>query len=69
VAGTDYQAQIDRLHLQLAAFNTRIEELEKVHPENSRVESLKASAMMLARQIDDVRCSIATEQLASLLAK
>jgi hypothetical protein len=30
---------------------------------------LKSSALMLSRQIDDLRSSIATEQLASLLAK
>jgi ppGpp synthetase/RelA/SpoT-type nucleotidyltranferase len=59
VAGTDYQSQIDQLHVKLAAFNKRIEELEKINLENSMAESLKASAILIARQIDEIRCSIA----------
>ena len=61
-------AEIGRLRLQLASFNERIEELEKQHPEASKIEALRASALMLARQIDEIRCASANE-LAHLLAR
>ena len=61
-------AEIERLRLQLASFNERIEELEKQHPEASKIEALRASALLLARQIDEIRCASATE-LTHLLAK
>jgi hypothetical protein len=64
-----YNAEIERLHLELASFNKRIEELEQFQSQSSTVEALKSSALMLSRQIDDLRSSIATEQLAGLLAK
>jgi len=67
VAGTDYQSQFDQLLVKLAAFNKRIEELEKLHSARSMVEDLKASAIILSREIVDVRCSIAIEPLAGLL--
>ena len=41
-------AEIERLRLELAAFNERIEELEKQHPEASRIEVLRAGALMPA---------------------
>jgi hypothetical protein len=61
-------AEIERLRLQLASFNARIEELEKQHPEASKIEALRASALVLARQIDEIRCANAHE-LTNLLAK
>jgi uncharacterized protein YydD (DUF2326 family) len=61
-------AEIERLRLELAAFNNRIEELEKQHPEASKIEALRASALVLARQIDEIRCSSAND-LTDLLAK
>jgi uncharacterized protein YydD (DUF2326 family) len=61
-------AEIERLRLQLASFNERIGELEKQHPEASKIEALRASALVLARRIDEIRCASATE-LAYLLAK
>jgi septal ring factor EnvC (AmiA/AmiB activator) len=61
-------AEIERLRQQLAAFNARIEELERQHPEASKIEALRASALVLARQIDEIRCAGAHE-LAHLLAK
>lgn len=61
-------AEIDRLRLELAALNERIEELEKQHPEASKIEALRASALVLARQIDEIRCSSAND-LTDLLAK
>jgi uncharacterized coiled-coil protein SlyX len=64
-----HNAEIDWLYSELASFNKRIDELEHSRFQNSTVESLKSSAMKLSRQIDDLRSSIATERLASLLAK
>jgi uncharacterized protein YydD (DUF2326 family) len=64
-----HHAEIERLHLELAAFNKRIGELENAHAESSMIETLKATAILLSRQIDEVRCSLATEKLACLLAK
>ena len=64
-----HDAEIERLHLELASFNNRIVELEKLHPESSKIEALKASALVLSRQIDELRCSCATDDLTGLLAK
>jgi hypothetical protein len=50
-------AEIERLYLELASFNERIQELEKQHPEASMIEALRASALALARQIDEICCS------------
>jgi len=62
-------AEIERLQLELASFNKRIEELEKLHPQSSTIETLKANALVLSRQIDEVRSSKATEELTGLLSK
>jgi len=62
-------AEIERLLLELASFNKRIEELEKLHPQSSTIEALKANALVLSRQIDEVRSSKATEELTGLLSK
>jgi hypothetical protein len=64
-----HDAEIERLHLELASFNNRIVELEKLHPESSKIETLKARALVLSRQIDELRCSSATDDLTGLLAK
>src|ERR1700730_11095593 len=61
-------AEIERLYLELAAFNERIQELEKQHPEASKIEALRVSALALARQIDEICCSSAND-LTDLLAK
>jgi hypothetical protein len=61
-------AEMERLRLELASFNERIEELEKQHPDASKIEALRASALVLARQIDEIRCSSAND-LTDLLAK
>jgi uncharacterized protein YydD (DUF2326 family) len=50
-------AEIERLYLELAAFNERIQELEKQHHEAPKIEALKISALVLARQIDEICCS------------
>jgi uncharacterized protein YydD (DUF2326 family) len=62
------KAEIERLRQELAALNARIEELEKQHPEASKIEALRVSALVLARRIDEVRCSSASD-LADLLAR
>ncbi len=69
VGADKYNAEIERLHLELASFNKRITELEQSRSQSSTIEAFKSSALMLSRQIDDLRSSIATEQLAGLLAK
>jgi hypothetical protein len=61
-------AEIERLSQELAALNARIEELEKQHPEASKIEALRVNALVLARQIDEIRCSSAND-LADLLAR
>ncbi len=68
-ADADRRAEIEQLHFRLAAVNARIAELEKIHPPSETAENLKASALALTRQIDEVRCSIADEQLTGLLAR
>ena len=61
-------AEIERLGQELAALNARIEELEKQHPEASKIEALRVNALVLARRIDEIRCSSAND-LADLLAR
>ena len=61
-------AEIERLRPELAELNTRIEELEKQHPEASKIEALRVNALVLARQIDEIHCSSAND-LADLLAR
>jgi len=61
-------AEIERLRQELAALNARIEELEEQHPEASKIEALRVNALVLARQIDEIRCSSAND-LADLLAR
>ena len=61
-------AEIERFYFELASFNERIQELEKQHPEASKIDTLKARALVLARQIDEIRCS-STNDLTYLLAK
>jgi hypothetical protein len=63
------RAEIERLCLRLAAVNERIAELDRIGPESETLASLKASALSLTRQIDEIRCSIADEQLTGLLAR
>jgi uncharacterized protein YydD (DUF2326 family) len=65
----DPHEEIERLHSELAAFNKRIAELEKGQDQSPMIETLKATAISLSRQIDEVRCSIASERLAGLLAQ
>jgi hypothetical protein len=68
LVSTDATAEITRLQHELAAFNERITELERQHPEASKLEALRASALLLARRIDELRCPNSTD-LTELLAK
>ena len=61
--------ELYKLHAELAVFNQQIAELEEAHPEKQKIETLKAGAILLARRIDEVRCSGATMQLSRLLTK
>jgi hypothetical protein len=65
----DHSAEIERLYLRLAAINESIAELDEKDSEHETLTSLKASALMLTRRIDDIRCSIADERLTGLLAR
>src|ERR1700694_5714814 len=47
-------AEIERLQLELASFNKRIDELEQLHPLSPTIEALKSKALALWRQIDNV---------------
>jgi uncharacterized protein YydD (DUF2326 family) len=67
--GADHHTEIAHLQLELAAFNKRISELERSHPERETIDTLKAAALALARRIDEVRCLVATDQLVGLLVK
>ena len=58
--------EIERLRMELASFNERIQELEKQHPEASKIEALRVSALALARQIDEICCSSANDLIDSL---
>ena len=62
--------ELERFRLEVTALNRRIDELKKSgQAEGSEFETLKASARVLARQIDELRCSRATDELSELLRK
>jgi hypothetical protein len=50
------QHEIDGLLQELAAFNARIVELEKLGHQGHALNILKAKAVSLAGQIDELRC-------------
>jgi len=62
-------AEIQRLRQELTAYNEIIEELEQQHPEGPKIEALKAIALSLAQQIDELRCSKAADDLTDLLSR
>jgi uncharacterized protein YydD (DUF2326 family) len=68
LGSVENSGEIERLRMELASFNERIQELEKQNPEASKIEALRVSAVVLARQIDEIRCSSAND-LTDLLAK
>jgi hypothetical protein len=54
------QRQLDGLFGELAAFNERIAELVKQGHQSPAMSVLKAQALGLARQIDELRCFLVT---------
>jgi hypothetical protein len=60
--------EIECLSLELATLNEQIERIERQHPEAVKIEALRVSALALARRIDEIRCSTASD-LTDLLAK
>ncbi|MCA6105677.1 hypothetical protein [Bradyrhizobium cenepequi] len=68
VVSSHATVEIERLQSELTSYNERITELERQHPEASKLEALKASALLLARRIDELRCPNSTD-LTELLAK
>ncbi|WP_213774062.1 hypothetical protein [Bradyrhizobium sp. dw_78] len=68
-SASDNDAEIERLHLDLASLNKQIRQLESLNSESSKIESLKARALVVSRQIDELRCLRATQDLVGLLAK
>jgi hypothetical protein len=67
IGAAKHNAETEQLYLQLASLNRRSEELEKSHPETSKIEALKVSALVVSRQIDELRC--VTDDLTGLLAR
>lgn len=65
----DDHAEIAQLKLELRAFNSRIAELEELETDSPMIEALRRSAAIVARQIDEIQCALATDQLADLLAR
>jgi capsule polysaccharide export protein KpsE/RkpR len=61
--------EIERLRRELTAYNELIEELEQQYPEGPKIEALKAIALSLAQQIDELRCSKAADELTDLLSR
>ena len=62
-------ATANHLQSKLDDLNRRISQLERQHPEGWKIEALKSSALIIAREIDDMRCGEATTQLRELLRK
>jgi hypothetical protein len=57
------QHEIQRLEDELNAFNERIEELENESHRSHAMKVLKANALDLARQIDELRCVLVESAL------
>ncbi|MDH6259797.1 hypothetical protein [Bradyrhizobium sp. BR13661] len=62
-------ASIGQLQSKLDDLNKRLSQLENQHPESLGIDELKASALSLSREIDDIRCAEATAALGELLRK
>jgi len=62
-------ANIGQLQSRLDDLNKRLNQLETEHPESSKIEALKASALSLSQDIDEIRCAEATVQLSELLRR
>lgn len=62
-------ASLGQLQSKLDDLNRRLGQLEGRHPDSATVDELKASALSLSREIDDIRCAEATAALSALLRK
>ena len=62
-------ASIGQLQSRLDDLNKRLNQLENQHPTSWKIEELKAGALSLSRDIDDIRCAEATAALGELLRK
>ncbi|WP_245453949.1 hypothetical protein [Bradyrhizobium sp. AC87j1] len=62
-------ASIGQLQSRLDDLNKRLGQLENQRPESWKLEELRASALSLSREIDDIRCAEATAALSELLRK
>ncbi|MBR1092071.1 hypothetical protein JQ621_31875 [Bradyrhizobium manausense] len=62
-------ASIGQLQSKLDDLNKRLSQLERQHPESSGIDELKATALSLSREIDEIRCAEATAALRDLLRK
>ena len=60
-------AGVGQLQSRLDDLNKRLSELEAPNPDE--IETLKATALRLSRDIDDLRCAEATAKLSELLRK
>lgn len=62
-------ASVEQLQSRLDDLNKRLGQLETRNAGSGTVEELKASALSLSREIDDIRCAEATAALSELLRK
>jgi hypothetical protein len=62
-------AGIGQLQSRLDDLNKRLSQLEAPGPNPDEIEALKASALRLSRDIDELRCAEATAKLSELLRK
>ncbi len=60
-------AGVGQLQSRLDDLNKRLSDLEAPNPDE--IETLKAMALSLSRDIDDLRCAEATAKLSELLRK
>ncbi|NUR10572.1 MAG: hypothetical protein HOQ20_01815 [Bradyrhizobium sp.] len=63
------EASIGQLQSRLDDLNKRLGQLESQHPDSWTLEELRASALRLSHEIDDIRCAEATATLSELLRK
>ena len=63
------EASIGQLQSRLDDLNKRLGQLESRHPDSWTLEELRASALRLSHEIDDIRCAEATATLSELLRK
>lgn len=67
---TRRDADIERLQIQLEELNQRLKELECHAPDLPNIAAVKARAITLSHEIDDIRCSAsAIDALAELLRR